>query len=245
MLHHGDCVQVMSKIPSSAIDLIFADPPYFLSNGGLSIHNGKVVSVNKGDWDKKTNCKDIDGFTKAWLGECYRLLKPNGTIWVSGTTHNIFDVQKAMNELGFHLINMVIWHKVDPPPLIYKNKFKFSYEMIIWAGKSKSHVFNYDSMYGVANDEMHDVWNLPAVQMNEKTFGYHPTQKPISLLNRIITASSNPGDVVMDPFMGSGTTGVAAKRLKRKFVGIEKEEKFFSLAQRRISGVVETHQPHY
>jgi len=236
MLHLGDCVDVMKKIPNEQIDLVFADPPYFLSNGGLSIHNRKVVSVNKGDWDKKSNCSDIYGFTKSWLSECYRLLKPNGTIWVSGTTHNIFDVQKAMDELGFHLINMVIWHKVDPPPLIYKNKFRFSYEMVIWAGKNKSHYFDYESMKKEAHDEMDDVWNMPAVQMNEKTFGYHPTQKPLSLLERIVLSSSKPGDIVLDPFMGSGTTGVASKLLKRRFVGIEKDEKFFNLAERRING---------
>jgi site-specific DNA-methyltransferase (adenine-specific) len=237
MLHLGDCVEEMKKMPSGKVDMIFADPPYFLSNGGLSIHNGKVVSVNKGDWDKRSNCADIEKFTKDWLNECHRLLKPNGTIWVSGTTHNIFDVQKALSEIGFHLINMVIWHKVDPPPLIYKNKFKFSYEMIIWAGKSKDHFFDYQAMFNDAKEEMHDVWNLPAVQMAEKTFGYHPTQKPIALLNRIVLSSTKPGDIVLDPFMGSGTTGVAAKTSGRKFVGIEKESTYFAIAKSRIASL--------
>lgn len=238
MLHCGDCIEEMKKIPSGKVDVVFADPPYFLSNGGLSIHNGKVVSVDKGDWDKKANCADVGAFTKAWLSECFRLLKPDGTIWVSGTTHNIFDVQKAMSGIGFRLLNMIIWHKVDPPPLIYKNKFKFSYEMIIWAGKAKNHYFNYQEMFDANGEEMHDVWSLPAVQMEEKTFGYHPTQKPIALLNRIVLASSRKDDVVLDPFMGSGTTGVAAKRFGRKFVGIEKDESFFELAKRRIGATI-------
>jgi site-specific DNA-methyltransferase (adenine-specific) len=234
MLHEGDCIQVMSAMPSGKVDMIFADPPYFLSNGGLSIHNGKVVSVNKGDWDKKSNCPDTQAFTTAWLSQCYRLLKDDGTIWVSGTTHNIFEVQTVMAKLGFHLINMIIWHKVDPPPLIYKNKFKFSYEMILWMGKSKDHTFNYQEMFKSVGEEMHDVWNLAAVQMQEKTFGYHPTQKPEALLERIILASTQPNQVVLDPFMGSGTTCAVAKRLGRKFVGIEKDKEFFRIASKRV-----------
>src|SRR5690606_10158224 len=130
MLYLGDCIQVMKEFESNSVDLIFADPPYFLSNGGLSIKSGKIVSVDKGEWDKKENYHDTAKFTKSWLTECHRLLKPTGTIWVSGTYHNIFDVEKELKEVGFKLINMIIWHKSDPPPLIYKNKFRFSYEMI-------------------------------------------------------------------------------------------------------------------
>jgi site-specific DNA-methyltransferase (adenine-specific) len=235
MLHLGDCIEEMKKMPSGKVDMIFADPPYFLSNDGLSIHNGKVVSVNKGDWDKRSNCPDVKAFTRSWLEECDRLLKPDGTIWVSGTTHNIFEVENAMSSLGLQLINMIIWHKVDPPPLIYKNKFKFSYEMIIWAGKAKCHFFDYQKMFNIGHEEMHDVWNIKAVQMNEKTFGYHPTQKPIELLNRIVLASSKPNDIILDPFMGSGTTGVAAKINGRKFVGIEKDATYYEIAKKRIT----------
>ena len=235
MIRLGDCVEEMKKLPSEKIDMVFADPPYFLSNGGLSIHNGKVVSVNKGDWDSRANCQDIKAFTNAWLSECKRLLKPEGTIWVSGTEHNIFDVHEILQRLCFRTINIVIWHKIDPPPLIYKNKFRFSYEYVIWAGKAKSHYFDYDQMTKIKNQEMDDVWDMPAVQMNEKRFGYHPTQKPECLLERIIVCSSKLGDIVMDPFMGSGTTGAVAHRLGRKFVGFEKEEKFFAIARDRIA----------
>jgi site-specific DNA-methyltransferase (adenine-specific) len=235
MIHLGDCIEGMKSIPSGKINMIFADPPYFLSNGGLSIHNGRVVSVNKGEWDKRSNCPNIRSFTKAWLSECYRLLSPEGTIWVSGTEHNIFDVHSVMGELGFRTINIVIWHKVDPPPLLYKNKFRFSYEYLIWAGRGKSHYFNYQEMYETGHQEMDDVWNLPAVQMSEKNFGYHPTQKPECLLERIILCSSKSGDVILDPFMGSGTTGAVGVRLGRKFVGFEKDPDYFEICKKRIA----------
>ena len=234
MLYNNDCIKIMKTLPSNKIDMIFADPPYFLSNGGLTIHSGKVASVDKGEWDKKDNYDDTSKFNYEWLNECYRLLKDGGTIWVSGTQHNIFDVHEQMRKIGYKIINIVIWHKVDPPPLIYKNKFKFSYEFIVWASKNKHSTFNYDEMYKISNEEMHDVWNLNAVQMNEKKYGYHPTQKPECLLERIIKASTNEGDIILDPFMGSGTTGYVAKKMNRKFIGIEKEKKYFEIAKNRI-----------
>ena len=237
MLYNDDCIKIMKTFPSGKVDMIFADPPYFLSNDGLSIHSGKVVSVNKGEWDKAKNYDNVEAFTTKWLTECYRLLKQGATIWVSGTQHNIFDVQRIMKKIGYKIINIIIWHKVDPPPLIYKNKFKFSYEFIIWASKGKHSYFNYEKMYEVNNDEMHDVWNLPAVQMNEKKFGYHPTQKPECLLERIILSCTNENDIVLDPFMGSGTTGVVAKILKRKFIGIEKEKEYYILSKKRINNI--------
>ncbi|MDP2425356.1 MAG: site-specific DNA-methyltransferase [bacterium] len=237
MLYLGDCIEVMKRLDNDSIDLVFADPPYFLSNGGLSISSGKVVSVNKGEWDDKTSYQDINLFTKNWLFECYRLLKPTGTIWVSGTHHNIFDVEKEMKKIGFKIINIVIWHKSDPPPLLYKNKFRFSYEMIIWAKKFNRHTFNYDKMFQVCSKEMDDVWTLPAVQKFEKNFGYHPTQKPEYLLERIIMASSNEGDIILDPFLGSGTTCYVAKKLKRSYVGIEKEQKYYFIAKNRIESI--------
>lgn len=235
MLYNDDCIKIMKTFHSGKVDMIFADPPYFLSNDGLSIHSGKVVSVNKGDWDKAKNYDSVEIFTTEWLTECYRLLKQGATIWVSGTQHNIFDVQRIMKKIGYKIINIIIWHKVDPPPLIYKNKFKFSYEFIIWASKGKHNYFNYEKMYEVNNDEMHDVWNLPAVQMDEKKYGYHPTQKPECLLERIILSCTKENDIVLDPFMGSGTTGTVAKKLKRKFVGIEKEKEYYILSKNRIS----------
>ena len=162
-------------------------------------------------------------------------MKKGASIWVSGTQHNIFNIYSNMNKLGLKINNIIIWHKVDPPPLIYKTRFQYSYEFIIWASKGRNKTFNYDEMFAINNEEMHDVWNISAVQMNEKTFGYHPTQKPECLLERIIKSSTNVNDVVLDPFTGSGTTGVACKRLKRIFIGIEKEKKFFLLAKKRIS----------
>ena len=237
MIYHDDCIKVMKTLPSNKIDMVFADPPYFLSNGGLSIHSGKIVSVNKGEWDKASNYENISQFNYAWLNECYRLLKNSGTIWVSGTQHNIFDVHQQMKKIGYKIINIIVWHKIDPPPLIYKNKFKFSYELIIWASKGRNKTFNYNEMFKVDNEEMHDVWNLPAVQMHEKKFGYHPTQKPECLLKRIILASTNQKDIILDPFMGSGTTGYVAKQLKRHFVGIEKEKEYYDIAKKRIESI--------
>ncbi|MFA7515254.1 MAG: site-specific DNA-methyltransferase [Bacilli bacterium] len=238
MLYLGDCIEVMKELNNESIDLIFADPPYFLSNGGKSINSGKVVSVNKGEWDKKTNYMNTNLFTYNWLKECYRLLKESGSIWVSGTHHNVFDVEREMKKIGFKIINIVIWHKSDPPPLIYKNKLRFSYEFIIWAKKGTKHFFDYEAMFNVHNTEMEDVWLIPAVQLSEKQFGYHPTQKPEALLERIILASSKEFDVVLDPFLGSGTTCYIAKKLKRKYIGIEKEEKYYQLAKRRMESIL-------
>ncbi len=237
MLYNADCIEVLKTLKPNSIDLIFADPPYFLSNGGKSIHSGKVVSVNKGDWDDKSTYDNHLEFTKEWLQQSFRVLKYGGSIWVSGTIHNIFDVKNYLDEIGFKIINIVVWHKSDPPPLIYKNKFKFSYELIIWAKKDGKHTFNYDDMFNVDNEEMQDVWTIPAVQMHEKKFGYHPTQKPEALLERIIKACSNENDIVLDPFSGSGTTCYVAKRLNRKYIGIEKDKKFFNISKRRIDSI--------
>lgn len=235
MIFNDDCIKRMKTFPKNSIDMVFADPPYFLSNNGVSIHSGKVVSVNKGNWDKKENYKDTNKFTFEWLSECVRVMKDGATIWVSGTQHNIFEVEKNMVQLGLKIINIVIWHKLDPPPLIYKNKFKFSYEFIIYASKGKNRTFNYDEMYKVNNNEMQDVWTLPAVQMDEKKYGYHPTQKPECLLDRIIKSSTKINDIVLDPFMGSGTTCAVAKKLRRKFIGIEKEESYYLISKKRIA----------
>ena len=237
MLYNADCIEVLKTLKPNSIDLIFADPPYFLSNGGKSIHRGKIVSVNKGDWDDKSKYDNHLQFTKEWLQQSFRVLKYGGSIWISGTVHNIFDVKNYLDEIGFKIINIVVWHKSDPPPLIYKNKLKFSYELIIWAKKDGKHTFNYQVMFDIAGEEMQDVWTIPAVQMSEKKFGYHPTQKPEALLERIIKACSNAGDAVLDPFCGSGTTCYVAKRLNRKFIGIEKEKEYFNISKRRIESI--------
>lgn len=234
MLYNDDCIKVLKSFKDNFVDMVFADPPYFLSNGGLSINSGRIVSVNKGEWDKPENYEDTYKFTINWIKNCYKVLNNNGTIWISGTKHNIFDIKKALDEIGFKIINIIIWHKLDPPPLIYKNKFRFSYEFIIWAKKGNKHFFNYDVMFNVNDEEMHDVWNLPAVSINEKKYGKHPTQKPECLLERIILASTKPNQVVLDPFMGSGTTCVVAKRLKRNYIGIEINKNYFNIAKTRI-----------
>ena len=237
MLYNADCIEVLKTLKPNSIDLIFADPPYFLSNGGKSIHRGKIVSVNKGEWDEKSKYDNHLQFTKEWMQQSFRILKYGGSIWISGTVHNIFDVKNYLDEIGFKIINIVVWHKSDPPPLIYKNKLKFSYELIIWAKKAGKHTFNYQYMFDIEGEEMQDVWTIPAVQMHEKKFGYHPTQKPEALLERIIKACSNVGDTVLDPFSGSGTTCYVAKKLNRKYIGIEREKEYFNISKRRIESI--------
>ncbi len=234
MLYNDDCLVILKNIQSNSIDMIFADPPYFLSNNGLSINSGKIVSVNKGEWDKPKHYDNIIEFTRNWLSECFRVLKDGSTIWVTGTSHNIFYVHDIMKEIGYKIINIIIWHKLDPTPLIYKNKFRFSYEFIIWAKKGISHYFDYEYTYKIGNEEMHDVWNLPSVSLKEKKYGKHPTQKPECLLERIILSCTKKHDVILDPFMGSGTTCVVAKRLNRKYIGIEKVKEYFEIAKKRI-----------
>ena len=235
MLYNDDCLNILPRIKENSVDVIFADPPYFLSNGGMSIKSGKIVSVNKGEWDKKANYDNIDSFNQSWLTACYKILKKEGTIWVTGTHHNIFSVYNQMILLGFKVINIIVWKKTDPPPLIFKNKFKFSHEFIIWSKKSNSYKYNNEVINMLYNNNITDVWEIPAVQNNEKKHGYHPTQKPEALLNRIIQASSNVDDLILDPFMGSGTTGFCAITNKRKFIGIEKDRRFFSIAYKRIN----------
>lgn len=234
-IYNEDCLTMLKKIKPNLIDLIVTDPPYFLSNGGKSIKNGKVVSVNKGEWDKAPNDLEKVIFTENWMTECQRILKSNGSIFITGTTHNIFDIYSISKKLNLRLVNMIVWNKTAPPPLIYKNKFGFSAEYILWFSKGQIHTFNYDDVFKIENKEMTDVWRMPAVKATEKKFGYHPTQKPIELMERIILSSSNKGDIVLDPFMGSGTTCVAAKELGRKFIGFEKEYKYFEIARKRLN----------
>lgn len=238
IIYNDDCIKILNILEPNSVDMIFADPPYFLSNDGKSISSGKIVSVNKGEWDKKKNYVDVLEFTRKWLSGCFRVLKLGGSIWVSGTSHNIFDVKRIMDELGLKIINIIIWHKIDPPPLIYKNKFKFSYEFIVWAKKGKTHYFNYKQMFSVNDEEMHDVWDMPAVSLKEKKYGKHPTQKPECLLERIIISSTRESDLILDPFMGSGTTCVVAKKLNRKHIGIELDKTYFKIAKTRIENTV-------
>ncbi|MBE6314285.1 MAG: site-specific DNA-methyltransferase [Bacteroidales bacterium] len=236
ILLHGDCMELLKQLPDNSIDSIFADPPYFLSNGGISVQSGKQVCVDKGEWDKRGTPESIYKFNQQWLSLCRNKLKDNGTIWVSGTHHNIFVVQRCLQELGYKILNVITWQKSDPPPNLSCRYFNFSTELVIWARKheKKPHKFNYEVMKQLnGGTQMTDVWRIPSVGMWEKTCGKHPTQKTLRLLYRIILASTNKGDTILDPFAGSSTTGIAANLLGRKFIGIEQEYSFIELSMRR------------
>ena len=234
-LLHGDTFQLLPSF-SFKFDMIFADPPYFLSNGGISCQAGKVVSVDKGEWDKGGTPEYMEAFNREWIALCRDKLKNNGTIWVSGTYHNIFSVANALTELGFKILNVVTWAKTNPPPNISCRYFTYSTEFIIWARKMPkvSHYYNYELMKQLnEGKQMTDVWRLPAIGKWEKSCGKHPTQKPLALLSRIILASTKPNAWVLDPFAGSSTTGIAANLLQRRYLGIEQEPEFVELSERR------------
>jgi len=217
-------------------DMIFADPPYFLSNNGLSIQNGKIVSVNKGQWDKSKGFDFINNFNRQWLELARDKMKENATIWISGTMHNIFSVGQILTELGFKILNVVTWQKTNPPPNFSCRYFTHSTEQIIWARKMPKvpHYYNYDLMKELNdNKQMKDVWKLPAIAPWEKSCIKHPTQKPLSVLTRIILASTQPNAWILDPFAGSSTTGIAANLLGRKYLGIEKEEDYLKISEAR------------
>ncbi|MCL6481441.1 MAG: site-specific DNA-methyltransferase [Firmicutes bacterium] len=233
----GDCVQILSQLPEDFVDVIFADPPYFLSNDGITCHAGRMVIVNKGAWDRSRGPDANHEFNRAWLAACQRVLKPNGTIWVSGTHHVIHSVGFAMQQLGFKLLNEIARVKPNLLPNLSCRYFKHATETIIWAAKnSKSrHTFNYPLMRELAGGrQMANVWTIPPPKPYEKRFGKHPTQKPVALLERILLASPNEGDLMLDPFLGSGTTAVVAARLGRKFIGIEIDEKCIRMLLRRL-----------
>lgn len=240
-LLQGDCVELLRQF-SFKFDMIFADPPYFLSNGGISIQSGKVVCVDKGQWDKGGTPEKVDLFNRKWLAVCREKLKDNGTIWISGTYHNIFSIARALQELGYKILNVITWAKTNPPPNISCRYFTFSTEFIIWARKSKSvpHIFNYKLMKTINDDkQMTDVWRLPAIAPWEKACGKHPTQKPLALLARIILSSTNPGAWILDPFTGSSTTGIAANLINRKFLGIDKEKPFLEISKKRKEEIID------
>lgn len=217
-------------------DMIFADPPYFLSNGGISVQSGKQVSVNKGDWDKSQGFEKDNDFNKQWLSLCREKLTDDGTIWVSGTFHNIFSVAQSMTEIGYKILNCITWQKSNPPPNLSCRFFTHSTEFILWAKKSNKskHCFNYELMKEInGGTQMRDVWTLPAIAKWEKSCGKHPTQKPLPLLARIILASTKESDWILDPFSGSSTTGIAATILGRRFLGIERETEFLEISRNR------------
>lgn len=232
---HGDCFDALPQFDFK-FDMLFADPPYFLSNGGISYQAGKIVCVDKGEWDKGGTPEAIMEFNRKWLTLCRNKLKDDGTIWISGTHHNIFFIANLLAELGYKILNVITWAKTNPPPNISCRFFTYSTEFIIWARKHPKvpHKYNYELMKAI-NDgkQMTDVWRLPAIARWEKSSGKHPTQKPLALLTRIILASTNENDWILDPFSGSSTTGIAANLCGRRFLGVEKEYEFAELSKKR------------
>ena len=244
-LYHANCLEFMdmliSKYPNGRFDMIFADPPYFLSNGGITCHAGKMVKVDKGQWDKSNGPEINHEFNVAWLSRCQKLLNQDGTMWVSGTHHVIHSVGYAMQQLGMKILNDITWEKPNPPPNLSCRYFTHSTETVIWTAKNEKskHRFNYGTMREMnAGKQMKSVWTFRPPNAAEKSFGKHPTQKPVALLGRIILGSTNEGDLIMDPFSGSSSTGVAAIRTKRRFVGIELESEFLSLSKKRLEQAI-------
>ncbi|MCL2566851.1 MAG: site-specific DNA-methyltransferase [Alphaproteobacteria bacterium] len=248
VLYQGDSLEILPTFPESSFDMIFADPPYMLSNNGFTCQNGKMVSVNKGEWDKSGGfSKDVE-FHETWIKHCYNLLKPNGTIWISGTYHSIYQCGFILQKLGFHILNDITWFKPNASPNLSGRMFTASHETLLWARKSAAakHIFNYESMKEGSFPEdsikkegkqMRSLWSIPTTKISEKKHGKHPTQKPLALLERIIKASTNEGDIILDPFNGSGTTGIAAKLNNRKYVGIEFDKTYIDLTIKRYNDI--------
>lgn len=234
-LLHGNCIDILKNIDFK-FDMIFADPPYFLSNGGISVQSGKMVCVDKGEWDKSKGYDADYKFNYDWIKTCREKLSEKGTIWISGTYHNIFQVANVLTELNFKILNVITWAKTNPPPNLSCKYFTHSTEFIIWARKNKktSHYYNYELMKEInGGKQMRDLWNLPAIAPWEKTFGKHPTQKPLSILTRIIQSSTVENEWILDPFTGSSTTGIAATILNRNFLGIDINSEYLDVSIKR------------
>jgi site-specific DNA-methyltransferase (adenine-specific) len=235
-LFEGDCLALIPRLGEARFDLIFADPPYFLSNGGVTCKGGKMVSVHKGDWDRSRGPEANHAFNLRWLEACQRALTPNGTLFVSGTHHTIYSLGFALQQLGFKILNDLTWNKPNPPPNLACRTFTHTTETILWAAKSEKsrYRFNYPDMK-VENGgkQMKSLWTFTPPGNGEKRNGKHPTQKPLALLERILRAASQPGDQVLDPFNGSGTTGIAALKLGRRYVGLDIDPTYLALSAAR------------
>ena len=246
VIYNCDCLEILSSIPENSIDMIFADPPYMLSNDGFTCKNGRMENVNKGKWDKSKGFKEDTIFHNEWIAACRRVLKPEGTIWISGTYHSIYQCGYILQKNNFHILNDIAWFKPNASPNLSCRFFTASHETIIWARKDKNakHTFNYEEMKNglfpedklkKENAQMRSVWSITAPKNDEKEYGKHPTQKPLYLLKRIVLASTNENDIVFDPFCGSGTTGVACRCLKnRSFIGIEINKNYCDIAKNRL-----------
>ena len=247
VIFNGDCLEILCSFPENSIDMIFADPPYMLSNDGFTCQNGKMVNVNKGKWDKSNGFENDTAFHNEWISVCRRVLKPEGTIWISGTYHSIYQCGYLLQKNDFHILNDITWFKPNASPNLSCRFFTASHETLIWARKDKKakHTFNYGEMKNGTfpedklkneNTQMRSVWSIPTTKSNEKEHGKHPTQKPLDLLKRIVLASTNENAVVLDPFCGSGTTGAACKCFpERFFIGIEIDKSYCELAKKRLS----------
>ncbi len=234
----GNCFEILPLLQPNQFDMIFADPPYFLSNNGITCSGGKAVSVNKGNWDKIGSLKEKHEFNRKWIKLCHNLLKPTATIWISGTFHNIYSIGMALEEENYKILNNITWVKSNPPPNLACKCFTHSTETILWAStndKKTRYLFNYDTMKKLNNGkQMRDVWEGSLTPQSEKKYGKHPTQKPEYILERIINASTNEGDIVLDPFCGSSTTGVVCKKLKRIYIGIDNNTDYLTLSKERL-----------
>jgi len=249
-LYEGDCLDIIPGLPEHSVDMIFADPPYNLSNGGITCHAGRMVSVNKGEWDKSGGIEQDHEFAIDWLTACRRVLKDDGTIWVTGTMHKIYSIGFALQQLGYKLLNEICWFKPNASPNLSCRYFTHSHETVLWASKSDKsrHKFNYQLMKHIAGgrqmrslwmdidveDEPQDIWAISTPQKAEKKHGKHPTQKPLALLERIVLASTDHGDTILDPFTGSSTTGIAAVKHGRRFIGVDTNTEYLELSVKRL-----------
>ena len=249
VLYQSDCLSILNQLPDNSVDMVFADPPYNLSNDGFSVHAGKRVSVNKGDWDKSKGFEDDLSFHMEWIEACKRILKPSGTIWISGTYHSIYQCGYALQQLGYKLLNDIAWYKPNASPNLSCRYFTASHETLLWARKDPNaqHTYNYEEMkHGdwhkddfikKPGKQMRSVWSAHTPKSEEKIYGKHPTQKPLSLLDRIVSSSTNPDEIIVDPFTGSSTTGISAARLNRKFIGIDTEGEYLDVSTKRYKDI--------
>ncbi|KAA6332340.1 Modification methylase DpnIIB [termite gut metagenome] len=250
-LYVGDCLEIMKQFPDNCVDMIFADPPYNLSNDGVTCYAGRMVTVNKGDWDKSKGFEEDLKFHETWITECRRILKPEGTIWISGTNHSIYQCGYLLQKLNFHILNDISWFKPNAAPNLACTTFAHSHETLLWARKEKKarHIFNYEQMKNgnfpedkikAPSKQMRSVWSIPTPSPEEKVFGKHPTQKPVALLTRIVLASTTEGNLILDPFNGGGTTGIAAKMVgNRKYIGIDINREFITLTEKRLKQLIQ------